>query len=267
MEGVLEVTGARIFYRTTGAGPVLMLLPGGAGDADAYAELTARLESDFTVVAFDRRGLSRSSSPARPATLSVHADDAAAVLAAVTDAPAAVFGSSIGAVVALELLTRHPGAVRVVLAHEPPLSALLPEPDRSALAETQREIEQTHRTAGVAAAMSRFAQLIELDPTDREDGTALPIPDADSAANLTYFLTHDAPAVRRYHPDPDALRQHASKLLPAVGTTTTGIIPSCTHALANLLGINTISIPGGHLAPSLRPHAVAEVLRLELTRR
>ncbi|MGF6889418.1 pimeloyl-ACP methyl ester carboxylesterase [Nocardia sp. GP40] len=41
MDAVLEVADAQIYYKTRGRGPLLLLLPGGDGDADTYDELVS----------------------------------------------------------------------------------------------------------------------------------------------------------------------------------------------------------------------------------
>ncbi|MFJ9371630.1 alpha/beta fold hydrolase [Nocardia sp. NPDC101769] len=244
---------------------MLLLLPGGDGDADTYDQLAGHLEPHFSVVTYDRRGLSRSTCTGAAPTVATHADDAAAVLAAVTDTPAFVFGSSIGAVIALELTTRHPDVVQRTVVHEPPLAALLPEPARTELRQAQSAIEQAHRDHGIAAATGQFARLIQIDPTDHEPGIEPVRPGPERVANLNFFLTHDAPAVRQYQPDTLALQKQADTIIPAVGTTTTGQVPACTHALAELLDVEVTRLPGGHTAPTMHPRGVADTLHAILT--
>jgi pimeloyl-ACP methyl ester carboxylesterase len=48
-------------------------------------------------------------------------DDAAALLSSVGFVPALVFGTSLGAIYSLDLLIRHPDAVRGAILHEPAL--------------------------------------------------------------------------------------------------------------------------------------------------
>ena len=57
-EGRVEAIGAAIHYKVSGRGPVLLVLPGGDGDADASDRLAADL-TGFTVVTYDRRGTLR----------------------------------------------------------------------------------------------------------------------------------------------------------------------------------------------------------------
>lgn len=261
METDLDSDGTALYYRTRGNGPILLLLPGGDGDADTYDRLADHLATDFTVATFDRRGLSRSGDAGPPSNISTHADDAAQILRTLSDTPAAVFGSSIGAVIALELLTRHPDVVRLAVVHEPPAAALLSEPERSELATAQYEIEQAHVADGVPAAMALFARLAGLAVVDREPDVDLPGPSPYRAANLEYFLTHDAPAVRTYRPDTAALRARSSSIIPAAGATTTGVIALTAPALAGLLEVSVARFPGGHTGPRMYPRAYAEGLR------
>jgi pimeloyl-ACP methyl ester carboxylesterase len=59
-EDTLHVAGATLFYRVTGSGPTLLILPGGHGDADTADGPRNQLIDRYTVVTYDRRGLSRS---------------------------------------------------------------------------------------------------------------------------------------------------------------------------------------------------------------
>jgi len=117
----LPVPGARLHYKIRGNGPLLLLLQGGDGDADGTDALTDHLTSRYTVLSYDRRGLSRSpaSDPAAAIDIATHSEDASRLLAALTSDPALVPGTSIGAVPGLDLISRHPGQVRLLVAHEP----------------------------------------------------------------------------------------------------------------------------------------------------
>jgi pimeloyl-ACP methyl ester carboxylesterase len=54
----IEVPGATLYYKVRGSGPVIIIIQGGAADADGSEALATHLESDSTVVSYDRRGLS-----------------------------------------------------------------------------------------------------------------------------------------------------------------------------------------------------------------
>ena len=83
----LKVPGARIYYEVQGAGPVLLIIPGGPQDAGVFADLSRHLADRYTVVAYDPRGNSRSTFDGEPEEqdLDVHGDDAAALIEALGD--------------------------------------------------------------------------------------------------------------------------------------------------------------------------------------
>jgi len=99
-------------------------------------------------VTYDRRGLSRSilDAPAESLTISTHSDDAHRLLAELTNQPALVFGSSIGALVGLDLVARHPEQVRVLVAHEPPTWELLPDAERDRAMRSQARLGSSWRS-------------------------------------------------------------------------------------------------------------------------
>lgn len=266
----LEVPGASLHYRVRGDGPLLLIVPGGAGDADASDRLAAALEDGHTVLTYDRRGLSRSTveDRSRAPGIATHAQDAALLLAALGEDPALVFGTSIGAVIALDLLAHHPDRVRHLVAYEPPLTELL-EPDaRQAATRAQREVEELFAREGVPAAMGRFAAMVGVDPADREDGVDPPRVAPEQLPNLEFFLTHDAPAVRAYHADLPALRAVADRLTLGAGSTSNSVVgpEHAARALAALLGRPVVEFRGSHTAPVLRPAAFAATLRTILDR-
>jgi pimeloyl-ACP methyl ester carboxylesterase len=115
---------------------MLLVLQGGAAGARGSDALAAELADAFTIVSFDRRGLSQSAmDEGAPApTIESHADDAYRLLVSLGSVPAFVFGNSIGALIGLELVGRHPEHVRLLVAHEAPAAEVLDEPERSEFA-------------------------------------------------------------------------------------------------------------------------------------
>jgi pimeloyl-ACP methyl ester carboxylesterase len=184
--------GATVFYKLQGAGPLLVILHGGDGDADASDALARHLVDRYTILSYDRRGLSRSrlDDPSFGPELSTHGDDLFRLLQALAAEPALVFGSSIGALLGLDLVARHREHVRLLIAHEPPATELLAEPDRADAARDQDEVEHIYRREGVAAAMRRFVAVTGINHDDREPDVELPMPRPERIANLEFFLTY-----------------------------------------------------------------------------
>src|SRR3954447_16081930 len=102
-----EVPGARLHYQVRGNGPLLVLV-GAPMDATAFAPLADLLATDHTVLTTDPRGIHRSTvdHPDRDSAPEERADDLAALLRHVDAGPAAVLGSSGGAVAVLSLVER-----------------------------------------------------------------------------------------------------------------------------------------------------------------
>ncbi|GAA3419908.1 hypothetical protein [Streptosporangium vulgare] len=90
--GRLRVDGATLHYEVRGSGPLLLLIPGGAGDAASYDGIADDLAADYTVASYDPRGLSRSplEDPRSTQRVVRHADDAFRLLRLLSpDAPRA----------------------------------------------------------------------------------------------------------------------------------------------------------------------------------
>ena len=120
------VNGVRLFYVLTGdAGPPLALVHGGWGDHTAWDPAVPAFAERFRVLAYDRRGHSRSERPPGPDRIEDDVADLAALLERLGLAPAHVAGFSFGAAIALRLAMRRPDLVRSAAAQEPPLFALL----------------------------------------------------------------------------------------------------------------------------------------------
>ncbi len=270
-EGRLAVPGATLYYRLRGAGPLLLILQGGAGDAEGSNAMAAHLVDAYTVLSYDRRGLSRSTldgstdgptdGPAGAVSIQTHADDAHLLLAALTDAPACVVGSSFGALVGLDLIARHPEQVRTLVAHEAPTTELLPEPVRTRAVRDQERVEEGYRSEGIAA-MRQFLSITGVSFADREPDVELPARTEGYAANIAFFLAHDAPAAREYRLDLPALQRVAEHIVPAAGTTDREYwIHLCARELAARLDRPLAEFPGGHNGYALHPRAFADRLR------
>lgn len=280
-EGFVEVPGARLYYRLRGrgSGPLLLLAPGGGSDAEDSSALADALVDRYTVLVYDRRGLSHSTiddgtindGAAMSTAIETHADDVHRLLAAVTDQPAFVFASSIGALICLEFTTKHPEQLRALVAHEAALATLLVEPDRSRVAAMQGRIEEAYKRDGVFAAMQRLVEITGNPADDREQETERSIPNTQRvmqySANLEFFLTHDIPAAHHHELDFAALKAAAGLIIPAAGRLSRGLIPyTCAHALAVQLDRPLVEFPGGHTGNAQRPRAFAATLEQTLAK-
>ena len=108
----LTVRDIDICFDRAGAGAPLLAISGSRGDLRRKPNLLeSPLAKTFDVLAYDQRGLGRTSKPNKAYSMADYADDAAALLDAVGWERVRVVGVSFGGMVSLELVLRHPDRV------------------------------------------------------------------------------------------------------------------------------------------------------------
>jgi len=275
----LDVEGAVLHYDVQdsggGAGPALFII-GSPMDAQWFGPLASRF-SDRTVITYDPRGAARStrSDPAPESTPEQHGEDLHLVIEAVGAGPVDVFASSGGAVNALALLTAHPEDVVTVVAHEPPLTGVLP--DRQAARAAVDAIRSSYAAEGFGPAMARFIALTawegELpdEPGPAPDPQAFGLPVEDDGHREDVLLSQNLVTCTSYEPDLDALRAVPARLVIGVGAESEGqLAHRAGRAIAALLRVEPVVFPGGHAAfldASMEgdPDAFATALRAVLS--
>src|SRR5438270_2907021 len=264
----LKVPGATLYHEVRGTGPALLCITGGPTDAGMYTDLAGRLADRYTVVSYDQRGHSRSTLESEPEDIpvSLHADDAAAILASVGTEPAYVYGNSGGATIGLELVARHPELVRTLVAHEAPVMELLP--DAQHWRDAFNDIYDTYLAEGVFPAMAKFGAVVEEGgPKYSEEMQQTP-PTPESAemmgrmaGNFDLFIAHEIRQNGGYVPDVDALRTVPTRIVSAAGETSgEQAARRAAVALAERLGISVMYLPGAHGGWGSDPAEFAEKL-------
>lgn len=263
----LAVPGAVLHFRIRGTGPMLLLSESGEGDADRSCDLVDQLTDTYTVVTYDRRGLSRSrlDDQQPPASLDDHADDVRRLLESIADGPVLMLGCSLGAVIGSYVVIKHPGLVRTLIAHEPVAPRLLPEPGRSHHVHELAAIQQRYVRDGLSAVLPQLVRTLGIDPDHRNaepDVTQQPI-DGRRIPNFDYFLRHDFAAVIADKLDWDAMRAVEANVIPAVGSSTQAAVfdRRCAIALGELVGRPVVEFPGGHNGNTSHPRGYATRLR------
>ncbi|TVY06048.1 alpha/beta hydrolase [Mycolicibacterium porcinum] len=257
---ILEVPGARLHYEVRGAGPLLLIL-GAPMAAAEFAPLAHALAGDHTVVTADPRGIAGSSvdDPTENSIPERRADDVAAILDDLGAPTADVFGSSGGAVTGLSLVARHPGRVRTLVAHEPPLLELLP--DAAAQRAATEDIIATFNRDGMFAAWGKFMAKAGFDiPTGAPE---MPEPSDQDLRDAAHFFNHQLRSTTRFLPDIQALKR--GRVVVGLGEESGRLLTKrTTIALAELLGTRPVMFPGDHGGFMGAPGAFAEVLRKAL---
>jgi pimeloyl-ACP methyl ester carboxylesterase len=253
----LEVPGAVLTYDVRGGGsptaPVLFLIgsPMGAG---GFATLAGHF-TDRTVVTYDPRGVERSTKadPASPSTPEEHADDVSRIIAELGVGPIDLFASSGGAVNALALVARHPEQVQTLIAHEPPLAAILP--DREDALAANRAVHDTYLRSGFGPGMARFIVLVSHEGPIGPDYANQPAPDPamfgmpteDDGNRSDPLLGQNIVSCTHFEPDFEALRAASTRIVLGAGAESQGALAGRgAFAVAQRLGTTPVIFPGGH---------------------
>lgn len=115
-----------VWSATTGVAgaPHVVLIHGSLDRSAGMLKLSRRLDEEFRVTRYDRRGYGRSNPHPGPFGIDGQVDDLDEVLAGAPEAgaPIVLVGHSYGGNVALAYADRHPGRVAAVVTYESPLS-------------------------------------------------------------------------------------------------------------------------------------------------
>lgn len=192
-----------IYYETAGTGPPVLFISGTGGDLRQRPSVfEGPLAQQCTVLAYDQRGLGRSSKPERRSTMADYAHDAARLLDVVGWSRVPVVGVSFGGMVAQELAIRHPAMVdRLVLCctssggaggSSYPLHELTQLPDderrRRSLALSDARYDEAWQEANAAEAAALLEFMRAREATNDSDPAA-----ADGARRqLETRSAHDA---------------------------------------------------------------------------
>jgi len=231
-----------------------LFLVGAPMGAEGFTTL-ASLLGDRTVVTYDVRGLGRSerTDGSLVQTPEQNAADHHAVITDLGAGPVEMFASSGGAVSALALVTAHPEDVTTVVAHEPPLLAVLPDADAAFAAE--RAVHDAYHQRGQGAGMAAFIGLTSWSGEFTPAYAAQPVPDPaqfgmsseDDGRRDDPLLSGVSDAITAYRPDLEVLRATPVRLVLAAGVESAGTITArSTEALATALGQEVVVFPSHH---------------------
>jgi pimeloyl-ACP methyl ester carboxylesterase len=276
--GRVTTEGDTLFYEVRGPAqgtPLLLIAPGG-GDGWQYAWLADQLADEYKVITYDRRANGRSTlNEPQNFEISQQSRDAVAVLRAVGETSALVFGNSSGAVIALDLAKTQPQAARAVVAHEAPVPRVLPDARR-----WQRFFAGVYLTAfrfGASLAALQFmlgvqmpvGQLIKAarGPNQHREQSAEPYLSARTATEVLTKM--ELLPVTNYLPDVAAIRQNGVRVFVGVGQWALAKqtwYARAAQILAGQLGSELVTFPGHHGAFMDQPAEFAAALRQVLHR-
>lgn len=253
----LETEGATLTYdvrRNSETSEPILLLIGSPMGAAGFGTLAGHF-ADRTVVIYDPRGVERSTKrdPSSPSTPEEHADDLHRLIQALGTGPVDLFASSGGAVNALALVAKHPDDVRTLVAHEPPLAAIVP--DRDGALAVSRAVHETYLRSGFGAGMAHFIAVVSHKGPMTAEFAAQPGPDPamfgmpaeDDGSRTDALLGQNMVSSTHYEPDFDALRAASTRIVIAAGEESDGeLAHRGAEAAAERLGSTAVLFPSGH---------------------
>ncbi|KAJ0418751.1 Alpha/Beta hydrolase protein [Aspergillus carlsbadensis] len=264
----LDPNGASLYYEIQGAGPVLILVPGGQGTSILFTSLAATLSTHFRVVTYDRRGFHRSASLAVPPTgqaVTAHTNDLAALITHVSHGEGAiVFGSSWAAILAMNLVSTHPDLVTKAILHEATLIALFPPTKATQLCAAVAQILQTYHTKGTAAANRLMMPLLG-SQADREAFSKTGAYRDLAALKTDFFALYFQREFVEWGwfvPDVEGLRRERGKLVLVVGEDPGAprFPGESMGELARRVGVGIGRVPGGHMGYVYREREFASAV-------
>ncbi|RZQ64007.1 alpha/beta hydrolase [Amycolatopsis suaedae] len=259
---MLDVSDARLYYELRGSGPLLALIAAPM-DADSFAPAADLLAAGYTVLTTDPRGIKRSwlADRERESSPRERADDLHRLLVHLNLGPAAVFGSSGGAVTSLAHAERYPDDVHTVIAHEPPTTSILP--DRAEQAAAVEDMIATYEAGDVGAAWGKFLANANIQLDEEVLAQMFPAaPDPEAAADDRFGFTRMLRGTTSFEPDVAALRDGAPRVLIGLGEDSAGqVCDRTSRALARLLGTEPTMFPGGHTGFADDPETFAARMR------
>ena len=264
MSGLIDTGATKLYYEMRGSGPPLLLITGGIGDAGEWAAVVPALADGHTVIAYDRRGMSRSPRPDgwTATNLAEQADDAAGLLRALEAAPALVVGHSAGASIACELVARHPELVRHAVLYEAPLLAVVPDGE-AVVAGFRAVLDRAMADGGPRRAMELFMRANASDEVVDQVLASLPPAELDRVlGNGVVFFELELPVLAAFIPDRDRMRASGVPLTVAVGAENRDTWYGAAAAwLAEGTGADLVELPGGHGGLFTCPQALVELVR------
>ena len=154
---------------------------------------------------------------------------------------------------ALALVAKHPEEVRTLVAHEPPLAAILPDRERRA-ALPRRSTTPTSAAASAPAWRSSSSLVSHKGrsprtspPSRRPTRPCSGCRPSDDGTRTDPLLGQNIITCTHYEPDFDALRAASTRIVLGAGVESDGeMAHRGAEAVAERLGTTPVTFPSGH---------------------
>lgn len=259
---IAHVNGLDLYYRSTGAGEKMVLTHGSWASADTWQALTTALSDSYEVVAWDRRGHSRSQDGAGPGSYREDASDLAAIIEHLGAGPVHLVGNSSGGAIVLDLVAARPDLVRTAAVHEPAAFALLEGVDDEMLAAERAHETRVRRLIEEGRHQEAARYFIDEVGIGIDGWDSLPPELRDTlVANAPTVLDDIDEPYRIESIDWGGLADTATPLLVTLGTESSEILRASTRELGRRVPCELVEIPHtGHVPHRSHTEAYATLL-------
>jgi len=263
--GFVKARGRSFYYEEQGDGQPILLIPPSGSTASTWGALPGDLAGAGRVIAYDRRGYSRSGGGVIRSAAE-HTRDAAAVLDALEARPTVLVGTSAGATIALDLAVRRPDLVCAVVVHEAAWRALR-HPDASGVGMLARMqwLAWRGRYAQAAETLLRWVYAY------RDGGSAwdaFPEHWRQTARENGRSVVADLKSTMGGYPTPQDLATIAAPVVCTYGSRSRSYMRAITRSLAHAIPAASMREIGGAAhavafdAPGNFARVIAEVIRV-----
>ncbi|MEW9094206.1 MAG: alpha/beta hydrolase [Clostridiaceae bacterium] len=257
----IDVEGDSLFYKITGTGKPLILIPGAGGDGDLYLPLADELSKIFKVITYDRRANARSTMN-NPNNFDIkqQARDVKAILEATQEKKAYIFGNSSGAIIALEFIKNFPDSVLGAIIHEAPV-AKLHDNSQKWCSFFKKCYDASFKIGGSSWSATKFLLGIEVPAmqmikaqikatkylkNELKTKEEKKIASKDASK---FLIRQELLPITNYDVDIESLKKHSNKIVVAVGDyakTKESFLYNISVNLANVLNSKLVIVPGHH---------------------
>jgi len=186
--GFIDCGSGRLYYRTAGEGPNLVLLHAGLVDSRMWDSQFSVFARKYQVLCYDLRGCGHSSSPEVPFSPS---EDLNFLLNHLDMKNASLIGLSLGGGIAIDFTLAHPDRVNALVLSNPSLGGFQYKKD---LVQSGKALHHTGKMGGPRAAL-------EILLTDRFWSRALPLKSHPEARRKFIRMVKDNPQLFLWDPD------------------------------------------------------------------
>ena len=249
----VENEGCDIHYWHQGAGPLLVMIPGGGGHGRQFNAILEYLDKDFTVVAYDRRQMS-ASKVREPKLLNPaqQARDVIAIIKAMGQDKASIFANSGGGIIAFQFAVSYPEYLEHVIVHEAPSTALLE--DSTYHLNRAFMLLEIFRTQGARAAGESF----QTEMKGYENSPPLTLVEPE---NMDNFWKNEFMQFTIYCPDLRKIVKNGVSIAVAAGVKSAdAFYARTTFPQAEILQCPRFELPGHHSGYEVEPAAFATEL-------